>query len=73
VIEITNTQRGPTQIMVRSKRKLRAFTTMVIPGRGSGHNKVVIEDEVVTNQIKMVEKQGFISTRYIKDNQIGRM
>ena len=72
MIEITNTQRGPTQVMVRSKRKLRAFTTLVIPGRGSGHNKVVVEDEAVTDQMKMVESHGFISTRRIRDNQVGR-
>jgi len=72
MIEITNTQRGPIPVMVRSKRKLRSFTTLVIPGRGKGHNKVVIEDEMATEQIKLVESQGLISTRRISDNQVGR-
>lgn len=71
MIEITNTQRGPIQVVVRSRRKLRAFTTLVIPGRGSGNNKVIIEDEAATDYIKMVENHGLISTRRIRDN-LGR-
>ncbi len=66
MIEITNTQTGPIQIVVRSKRKLRAFTTIVIPGRGSGKNKVVIEDEAATDYIQLVESYGLISTRVLK-------
>jgi len=66
MIEITNTQTGPIQIVVRSKRKLRAFTTIVIPGRGSGKNKVVIEDEAATDYIQLVENYGLISTRVLK-------
>jgi hypothetical protein len=67
MIEITNTQMGPIQIVVRSKRKLRAFTTMTIPGRGSSKNKVYIEDESVTDYIQLVEKHGLISTRRITE------
>ncbi len=67
MIEITNTQDGPIQVMLRSKRKLRAFTTLVIPGRGSGNNKVVIEDEVATDYIQMVESHGLISTKRIRN------
>jgi len=69
MIEITNTQQGPIQIVVRSKRKLRAFTTLVIPGRGSGNNKVVIEDEAATDYIQMVENHGLISTRAIRNTK----
>jgi len=58
-------QQGPIPIIVRSKRKLRSFTTLTIPGRGKGFNRVVIEDEAVTEYIKMVEKFGLISTRVI--------
>lgn len=67
MIEITNTQRSPIQVVVRSKKKLRAFTTQVIPGRGSGNNKIVIEDEAYTDYIQMVENYGLISTRRIKN------
>ena len=68
MLEITNTQRSPIQIMVRSKKKLRAFTTLNIPGRGKGNNKVCIEDEAVTEYIQMVENYGLISTRRISKN-----
>ena len=69
MIEITNNEMGPIQVMVRSKRKLRAFTTLIIPGRGSGNNKRVIEDEAATDKIEMVESHGLISTKYIPNNQ----
>ena len=65
MIEITNTQKGPIQIVVRSKRKLRSFTTLTIPGRGKGKNKVCIEDELFTDYIKLVEDHGLIYTRRI--------
>ena len=67
MIEIVNTQKSPIQIIVRSKRKLRSFTTLVIPGRGSGKNKIYIEDESVTEYIKLVENYGLISTRLITE------
>jgi len=67
MLEITNTQRCPVQVMVRSTTRTRSFTTLIIPGRGKGNNKVVIEDEAVTDNIKVVENYGFISTRRIKN------
>ena len=67
MIEITNTQRGPVSVMIRSKKKVRSFTTLTIPGRGSGDNKRIIEDERATENIAMVEKFGFISTRKVKN------
>ena len=67
MIEITNTQKGPIQVLVRSKRKLRSFTALTIPGRGLGNNKRYIEDESVTEHIKLVESHGLISTRRITE------
>jgi hypothetical protein len=55
--------------MVRSRRKLRSFTVLTIPGRGSGNNKRVIEDEAATDNIELVESHGLISTKYIRNNQ----
>jgi hypothetical protein len=66
MIEITNTQRGPIQIVVKSKNKLRSLTTRIIPGRGQGKNKVEIEDEAYTDYIQLVENYGLISTKRIK-------
>jgi hypothetical protein len=69
MLEITNTQRSPVQVIVRSKKKLRAFTTLTIPGRGKGKNKVCIADEAVTDYIQLVEKYGLISTKRIQKNK----
>jgi hypothetical protein len=67
MIEITNTQRGPVSVMIRSRKKLRSFTTLTIPGRGAGDNKRTIEDERATEYIAMVENFGLISTRKVKN------
>ena len=67
MIEITNKQRSPVQVLVRSKKKLRAFTTLIIPGRGAGKNVVVIADEDATDYIGKIEDIGLISTRRIKN------
>jgi sulfate adenylyltransferase subunit 1 (EFTu-like GTPase family) len=63
VIEITNRNRFPVQLIVRSRKKARAFTTLIIPGRGKGHNVIKIEDELKTEYIDRVEQMGLISTR----------
>lgn len=67
MIEITNMQKSPIQVMVRSKKKVRSFTVLTIPGMGSGHNKRIIEDEAVTENIERVESMNLISTRKIKN------
>lgn len=65
MIEILNKQSGPIQLIVRSKRKARSFTTLVLPGRGKGKNRVCIPDEMKTEYIDRAEKQGLISVRTI--------
>jgi hypothetical protein len=65
MIEITNKTNGPVQLVVRSKKRPRAFTTLIIPGRGSGCNVKVIEDELHTEYIDRVEEMKLISTRRI--------
>lgn len=67
MIEITNLSHSPTQIIVRSKLKTRSFTTLNIPGRGKGKNKVLIKDEMYTDYIQQVEKEGIISIKRIND------
>lgn len=66
MIEITNRTYGPLQLMVRSRRKPRSFTTLIVPGRGSGNNKKLIEDELYTEQINQLEKEKLITTRITK-------
>ena len=68
MIEIENKGRSPVQIVVRSKVAPRAFTTLIIPGIGSGNNVRIIEDERHTDVIDRVEKMGLISTRYLPND-----
>lgn len=65
MIEITNKTAGPIQLLIRSRRKPRSFTTLIIPGRGAGFNVKTIEDELYTEIIDRVEKYGLISTRRV--------
>jgi hypothetical protein len=43
----------------------RAFTTLNIPGVGSGKNVYLLEDERNTPYIQRVEEMGLISTKHI--------
>lgn len=69
MIEITNKTDGPLQILVRSRRKPRSFTTLVVPGRGQGKNVKIIEDELHTPYIDRVEKLKLISTRIVEQQR----
>lgn len=66
MIEITNRTSGPIPVLVKHKKKLRAFTTLIIPGRGAGNNVKVIDDELYTEYIERAEGLGLISTRKFK-------
>jgi len=68
MIEITNKLKSPVQVVVRSKKAPRAFTTLNIPGVGKGHNVRVIEDESYTPYIDRVESMGLISTKKIQES-----
>jgi len=70
MIEIKNKQKSPVQILVRSRKSPRSFTTLIIPGIGKGHNIRLIDDELKTDIIDRVEKMGLISTRYIPNSEI---
>ena len=70
MIEIKNKIKSPVQILVRSRKAPRAFTTLIIPGVGKGNNVRLIEDELKTDYIDRVEKMGLISTRYIPNSEI---
>jgi hypothetical protein len=65
MIRIENKQRGPVQLVVRSKVHNGGFTTLNIPGMGAGLNFYDLEDELMTEQIDRVKKDGFITTKYI--------
>lgn len=70
MIEIKNKGKSPVQLVVRSRKAPRAFTTLIIPGIGKGNNVRFIEDELTTEYIERVEKMGLISTRYVPNNKI---
>ena len=70
MIEIKNKSRSPVQLVVRSRRSPRDFTTLIIPGVGKGHNVRYIPDELVTDVIERVERMGLISTRYVPSNEL---
>lgn len=69
MIEITNKQRSPISLMVKSKKAPRSFTILNIPGLGAGHNVRVIPDEFTTEYVERAEKQGLISTKYIPQSK----
>ena len=51
MLEITNRQKYPVQLIIRSRRATRSFTTLNIPGVGKGKNIYFLEDERSTDYI----------------------
>ena len=70
MIEITNRQKFPVQIIVRSRLDSHKFTTKNIPSIGKGKNIFYLEDERRTEYIDRLEKAKLISTKYIPDIEI---
>jgi len=70
MIEITNKTRGPVQLVVRSCKAPKSFTTLNIPGIGAGNNRYCLEDERATEYIERAEKLGLISTRHISNREL---
>ena len=65
MIEITNRDRGPVQLMVKSRNYVSGFTTQILPGRGKKQNVCLIEDEQWTDQIGLLEELKMVSTRRV--------
>ena len=65
MLEITNKKKHPVQLIIRSRRATKSFTTYNLPGVGSGKNILVLEDERSTPYIDRAEKDGLISIRHI--------
>ena len=65
MIEIRNKERGPIQLVVRSRTRPKAFTTLIVPGVGQNKNVILIEDEKTTDYVDRAEKSGHISIRHI--------
>jgi len=67
MIEIRNRKKFPVQVVVRSRRAPKSFTTLNVPGVGAGHNVALIDDELMTEYVGRAEKMGLISVRHVKN------
>ena len=67
MIEVKNKTRQPVQVMVRSATKNRTFNTTVIPGMGKGKNVRRWPEELITDQMRHLEREGFLVLRTTHD------
>lgn len=72
MIEIKNKTRGPVQILIRSRKSPKSFTTLNVPGIGSGNNTYMLEDERNTEYVERAEKMGLISTRHLTKKDLNK-
>jgi hypothetical protein len=72
MIEIKNKTRGPVQILIRSRKSPKAFTTLNVPGVGAGNNIYMLEDERNTEYVDRAEKMGLISTRHLTKKELNK-
>jgi hypothetical protein len=72
MIEIRNKTRGPVQLVIKSKKAPKAFTTLNIPGIGAGNNTYLLEDERNTEYVERAEKMGLISTRHLTKKELNK-
>jgi hypothetical protein len=71
MLEITNRQKGPVQLVIKSKKQPRTMACLNIPGIGSGKNVYYLQDELVTDYITRAEKKyKLITTRYIPNREL---
>lgn len=63
MLEITNKNKSPVQLLIRSRKKPRTLTMLTIPGIGAGMNIREIEDERSTKYVEQAEKEGLIKIR----------
>lgn len=70
MIEITNKNRFPIQLIVRSKKAPRAFTTLNIPGIGEKRNVFYLEDERSTPELERAASNGLVITRHIPNREL---
>lgn len=65
MILIENKLRGPVQLVVRSKVHNGGFSTLNIPGMGSGKNFYALEDERMTENIKRAKRDFLIDYKIV--------
>lgn len=72
MIEIKNKTKSPIQLVIRSRKAPRSFTTLNIPGIGAGNNVYLLEDERNTEYVERAEKLGLISTRQVTKKELNK-
>lgn len=72
MIEIKNKTKGPIQVLIRSRKSPKSFTTLNIPGIGSGKNTYLMEDERNTEYVERAESLGLISTRHLTKRELNK-
>jgi hypothetical protein len=65
MLEITNKQKFPVQLVIRSRTAPRSFTVLNVPGIGCRKNIYLLEDERTTEYIDRAVDQGLISVKYL--------
>lgn len=65
MLEITNRNKFPMQLVVKTRKAPGSFTVLNIPGIGSGKNIFLLEEERSTDYILRAEKKGFITTKIL--------
>jgi hypothetical protein len=73
MLQITNKQKSPIQLIIRSKTRPRSMSVLNIPGLGKGNNVYYLEDELSTEYVERMEKKfGLIKTKYVPDNEFSK-
>jgi hypothetical protein len=72
MIEIKNKTKSPIQLVIRSRKAPKAFTTLNIPGVGAGKNTYLLEDERNTEYVERAEKLGLISTKHLTKKELNK-
>lgn len=67
MIRIKNRTESMLQLMVRSRKKNRSFTTLVLPGKGSKNHIKEIPDEWYTDQIGVLKAKKLIDVEITDD------
>lgn len=65
MLEITNRNKFPLQLVVKSRKAPSSFTVLNVPGIGSGKNIFLLEEERSTDYILRAEKRGLITTKIL--------
>jgi hypothetical protein len=65
MIEITNKQKYPVQIVVKSTKIPNSFTCLNIPGIGKKNNIFLLQDERATEYIDRAAEAGLITKRTV--------